>query len=365
MPKEKTSSFVIDFKAVFDNYMAKNQKVWAHDRSTTVGASEAFNCMRQLFCEKRAEEFDIEPDETYEERWGAIERGNIIENHFVVPAMDYLPNPVEALFVGDDQYTHVLQRSSATPDGLLINVPTDREIIIRYGDDEFTIDRVPTGCIGLEIKSIVPRAHLDEERTKHMYQSQIGMGIIREITDWKPEYWVILYIDASWLDNIKPFVITYDPKIYKVAKKRATDVYKFKNIKEAMPEGKLDGGCKYCRWRQACGEAVVSEIKNFSGTDLSPVALAELGPLVEKALDLKVKAEEADLAYAEAQQRVKEWLTNNRKSKAKSENWAVSWSTSEGKESLDKKALEAAGVDLKKYMKKGAPYDTFRITART
>ena len=357
--------FVIDFKKVFDDYMANNQKVWAHDRSTTIGASEAFNCMRQLLMEKRGSEFSVSPDEDYNERWGAIERGNLIENYFVVPAMQFLPKPLRAEFVGDDQHTHVLVRNSATPDGLLTDVPTDREIVIKYGDDEFLIPQVPTGCIGLEIKSIDPRAHLDEERTKHMFQSQIGMGIIREITDWKPEYWIILYVDAAWLDNIRPFVITYDPGIYSAAKKRANDIWRFENITDAMPEGKLDGGCKYCRWKRACGEAIVNEHASFSKKGPDPFLIAELDPIVRHAIQTKEAADTAAQEHEAARQRVKDWLSENKHSKAGNENWSVSWSTSDGRPTLDKQALRDDGIDPEKYMRKGAPYDTLRIIKRT
>jgi len=357
--------FVIDFKKVFDDYMKQNEKVWVHDRSTTIGASEAFNCMRQLVCEKRGKELGVEPDEDYEERWGAIERGNLIENYFVVPAMQFLPPPLRAEFVGGDQYTHVLSRNSATPDGLITDVPTDRPIVVKYGEDEFLIPQTPTGCIGLEIKSIDPRAHLDEERTKHMYQSQIGMGIIREVTDWKPEYWIILYIDAAWLDNIRPFVVTYDPDIYTTAKKRANDVWRFTKIAEAVPEGKMDGGCKYCRWKRACGQSLVDEHKNFKKDEINPILLKQLEPLVSAALKKKEAAEAAAQEHEAAKARVKDWLTEHKYSKAGTEAWTISWFTVEGRDALDKKAMIEDGIDPKKYMRKGAPYDTLKITKRT
>lgn len=357
--------FVIDFKKVFDDYMKQNEKVWVHDRSTTIGASEAFNCIRQLLMEKRGKEFGVEPDEDFAERWGAIERGNLIENYFVVPAMQFLPKPLRAEFVGAEQFTHVLSRNSATPDGLLTDVPTDCEIIVKYGEDEFLIPQVPTGCIGLEIKSIDPRAHLDEERTKHMFQSQIGMGIIREITDWKPEYWIILYVDAAWLDNIRPFVVTYDPEIFETAKKRANQIWRFEKITDAIAEGKLDGGCKYCRWRRACGQSLVDEHKGFGKDALDPFQLSELEPLVIDALNKKEIADSASEAHEAAKARVKDWLTENRHSKAGTEKWNVSWFTTDGKEALDKKLMIDDGLDPKKYMRKGAPYDTLKITKRT
>ena len=103
----------LDFDQIFDDYIAANQKVWSHDRSLTVGASEAFDCIRKTWFVKRGAEFGFVENEG-EERWGAMERGNLIEEHFVVPAvLGHLPAPAELLGAGDDQETIILGRSSA------------------------------------------------------------------------------------------------------------------------------------------------------------------------------------------------------------------------------------------------------------
>jgi hypothetical protein len=47
----------LDFHKLFEDFNTANQKVWEHDRSTTVGASEVFTCLRKAWFEKRAKEF--------------------------------------------------------------------------------------------------------------------------------------------------------------------------------------------------------------------------------------------------------------------------------------------------------------------
>lgn len=357
-------TYVIDLKAVFDAYMASNQKTWVHDRKTTIGASEAFNCLRQLVFEKRHDEFDVQPDEDYVERWGATERGNLIENYFVVPAMAHLPPELKFELGGEEQVTQVLSRNSATPDGLITGVP-DGPVEIRYGEHVYLLPEVTTGCIGMEIKSIDPRAILEEERTKHHFQSQIGIGMIRETTQWRPEYWIILYVDAAWLDHITPFIVTYDPAIFDIAKQRASKVWTFNDPLNATPEGKIDGGCKYCRWKKACGQAVVDQLSNFKKvSEDDPVLVASAQPLIDEVIAAKADAEAATIRHNNAVQNLKDWLAENRTKKLGSENWSVSWYTNKGKKSLDQNAMRADGIDIEKYETQGAPYDVLRVIDR-
>ena len=92
----------LDFKEILNNYMVTNQKVWVHDRSKTLGASEVFGCIRKAFFTKTSAPKD--PD--YKDSWGATERGNIIEDHFLVPAFqEHTPGDVEAIGLGDEQET--------------------------------------------------------------------------------------------------------------------------------------------------------------------------------------------------------------------------------------------------------------------
>lgn len=356
--------YVLDFEKVFNDYMAQNVKFWSHDRSTTLGASEAFDCMRKLVYEKRGAEFGAEPDEDYVERWGAMERGNIIENNFVVPAMAFLPDGLSFHLGGTHQVTHVLSRNSATPDGLITGLPSG-PVEIRYKKAAYLLPEVTTGCIGLEIKSIDPRAVLEEERVKHHYQAQVGLGMIRETTSWRPEYWVILYIDASWLDDITPFVVAYEPSVFETAKRRAEKIWEFEDPLQAVPEGKFDGGCKYCRWKRACGTAIAAQITSLNGSEeLDPIAMAEADALARDVIALRDKAKEATEEHERVRQELREWLIANRHRRVSNENWSVSWSTNAGKPGLNTKAMEDDGIDLEKYKTRGAPFDVLRVIDR-
>jgi hypothetical protein len=360
-----TDVTVIDFEALFDTYIAGKQKVWKHDRSTTSGASEVFNCFRQQVFEKRSAEFGVEPDDDHDNDWGAMERGNILEDHFVVPALgSTLPAlGLDLLFAGQsNQETLVLGRNSATPDGLITGIKPGK-LIIKSKDKSVEID-VQEGCVGLEIKSIDPRANLVEERSKHHYQSQMGLGLIRELTEWKPRYWIILYVDASFISKLTPFVVEFDESIFKVGRQRAAQIWEFESPQAAPPEGKFDGGCDHCRWRKACGDATISAWKALDDKGEDEYTAAAVHQHVMTYLAAKKDSETAAREFEEAKQALKDALSAQGAKRVVSEMFRINWTTSPGKKYLDQKALQASGVDLKPFMKTGAGFDTLKVTLR-
>jgi len=158
----------LDFKEILNNYMVTNQKVWVHDRSKTLGASEVFGCIRKAFFTKTSAPKD--PD--YKDSWGATERGNIIEDHFLVPAFqEHTPGDVEAIGLGDEQETLIDGLLSATPDGLLINL--EKNALTKYG-----IADIESDCAILEFKSIDPRITLLEAKaiTRGKYKPKWGLS---------------------------------------------------------------------------------------------------------------------------------------------------------------------------------------------
>lgn len=356
---------VIDFDALFNTYIAGKQKVWKHDRSTTAGASEVFNCLRQQVFEKRHGEFGVEPDDDYDNDWGAMERGNIIEDLFVVPGLRAaLPSiGLDLLFAGQStQETLVLDRNSATPDGLITGIKPGL-VTIKAGEKEYTI-QVDEGCIGLEIKSIDPRANLIEERKKHHYQSQMGLGLIRDVTEWKPRYWIILYVDASFVSKLTPFVVEFDEQIYKVGRERAKLVWDFESPLAATPEGKFDGGCDHCRWRKACGDATISGWKTLNDKGDDEYAAAAIHQHVMNYLAAKKDSEDAARGFEEAKQALKDALTEQGARRVVSKVFRVNWTTTKGRRILDQKALKSSGIDLTPFMKESAGYDTLTVTLR-
>lgn len=358
--------FTLDFDAMFDAYIAANQKQWAHDRSTTVGASEIFDCLRKIGAGKRHAEWGLVPDEGYEENWGATERGNIIENNYVVPAItSQVPDGVVLQYAGGEQFTLVKDRNSATPDGLFTGLPAGH-LQIKAGGKVIDIPDFTEGCLGLEIKSIDPRAILKEERAKHFGQTQVGLGLVRELTEWKPRYWLILYVDASFLNKFTPFLVTYDENVFKAAKLRAPKVWAAEKLHDLPAEGKLDGGCDHCKWKKACGEAILTEhATTFEKQAKDPASIAAVQDEVEEFLNAKAAADAAAMAFEKAKQRVKDKLLANKLRKVKSDDWSVSWFTNPGKKSINwKKIVEDFDINTEDYESVGAGFDTLKVTPR-
>ena len=361
MPKR----FHLDFKKVFDEYMSANQKVWSHDRSTTVGASEVFGCLRSVFFDKRGEELGYKPDSGFTDRWGAKERGNLIENYFVVPAVSHhLPKPLVLQFQGVGQETIVFERSSATTDGLITGFPKNCKLTVSYGNHVVDIDNIKGDCINFEIKSIDPNASLEEEKSIHRGQSITQMGLIREKTKWKPEYSIILYVNASWLDDIKPFVVPFSDRVYKTSRKRAESVWESNDPNDFIPEGKMSDRCKFCRWQAACGEAILRGIPDGDGE--VPSQLRDgLDEMLAARAKWKSIFDEAKEEYEAAGEQIKGILKDAevRKTTAGDNNqWALNWYPVKGKTRLNKDRMEADGIDVSKYEERGNPYEVLRVT---
>lgn len=358
--------FTLDIDAMFERYMAANQKTWQHDRTKSVGASEIFSCMRGLFFKKRGKEFGFHKDADFTERWGATERGNIIEQHFVAPALTtQCPEGVTLEWAGSDQVTLIKGRSSSTPDGLFTGLPK-APLRIRAGGQDIELPDFGSDCLGLEIKSIDPRATLNEERVKHRGQSQVGMGLVRDETEWKPTHWIILYFDASFLDNIKPFIVEWDERVYKAAKRRAPAIWEHDDPNAFEPEGKYTGECDHCPFATACGEAVFSEIKHLDvHENSSPEAIEAVASPVEEYLAAQAAVKDAELAFEQAKQAVKDAMVGAGVRKVRSDAWLASWVTQKGRVTCDyKKAFKDYKIDPAAYEKEGNPIEFIKITPK-
>ena len=101
-------------------------KLWTHDRSNTLGASEVGQCARKIFWLKSendsAHRVDRDPD--YTETWGARMRGTVFEDKFWEPALRARFGE-RLLFAGKDQKTFVSDFLSATPDGMIIDLTAE------------------------------------------------------------------------------------------------------------------------------------------------------------------------------------------------------------------------------------------------
>lgn len=357
-----TESKILDFNKIFNKYIASEgkQKKWMYDRNLSMGASEAFDCLRKAFFKKNG--YDQDPD--YDSSWGAMERGNLIEDYYVVPALDVgLPEGVDLIGAGQSDQTTFLDeetRLSATPDGLIAGLP--RDALSLYG-----IDDIESDCITVEVKSVDPRVSMTEEKAVHRGQVNIQMGLIRDKTDFKPRYAVILYIDASFLDNITPFVVRFEEKTYEAAKARTKKMFAAKEPTDLPAEGKVTGGCKFCPWVKQCNgmnlAAVPTESFDKTAKDKDR---EKMGKLVDAEQEAKERKKLAEMDEERIRLEMKEFLKKlgSRNLKATDGAWNVTYSTQKGRTGLDKEAMIADGIDLTKYEKEGEGFEVLRVTTK-
>ena len=249
-------------------------------RENTVGASEVGQCARKIYFAKNAGDhvYGAASDEDYSDAWGAALRGQLFEDHFWHPALRARYG-AELLFAGDQQQTFVSGFLSATPDGLLIDQPCDA--LATLGIDDIGDD----GSIVVECKTIDPRARLDGPRPEHAYQAQVQIGLIRELTAHQPEWAVISYANASFLDDIVEFPIRFDPVVFKNAKKRAAQIAVARSADELRPEGWITGGreCEYCPFTKACGVIRHAVPTKAPAESPDPQFVAEISDLAREA----------------------------------------------------------------------------------
>ena len=107
-----------------NEYVETNKKVFSTDRSQTVGASEIGQCERKIaaFKLEGTGGSEIMRDPDYKDSWGARERGNLIENHLMVPAIKAKYGELAQL-TGQEQHSFVSDFLSCTPDCLIDDEP--------------------------------------------------------------------------------------------------------------------------------------------------------------------------------------------------------------------------------------------------
>lgn len=343
----------IDFNSFFQNYSDANEKEWKYDRRASLGASEVFQCLRRSFFEK----WGYDPDDDHEDDWGAAKRGDIIEENFFVPGVEaLLKNGEKLVMAGKDQDTLREGRLSATPDGLVINAK--RTALAQLG-----IPDIESNCFVTECKSHDPRADVKEEKAVHRGQVQVQMGLIREQTEYKPEYAVIFYFDASWLSKISFFVVKFDPKVYETAKKRAQIVFTDQDPENVPAEGLIDDSCGTCKFHEECAIASKRAIP-ATKRKVSPEALDELAELAVKrdALNRMKNDAEADLKQVNAQ--IKETLRKYETKGAGDDRFNISLTWCKGKKSTDLLAMQQDGIDVEAYQNEGVGYEMLRVTVK-
>jgi hypothetical protein len=229
-----------------DAYAQSASKIFTHDRMNTLGASEVGQCARKMFWLKNEQDSQLRVprDPEYVDTWGARARGSVFEDAFWVPAMKKRFGK-RLKFAGKQQKTFVKDFLSATPDGIIINLTPEERVAIGTEAD----------CAMVECKTADPRTNLSQAKQSNVFQTQVQMGLVREMTKYKPSHSVLSYTDASFWNEVKEFTIAFDQKLYETAQARATMIMTAISVNETKPEGWIAGGyeCRYCPFTIPCG----------------------------------------------------------------------------------------------------------------
>jgi hypothetical protein len=338
-------------KDALDAYITP--KKWDYDRAKTVGASEVGQCSRRIWYIKSTQAHDV----AFVDRWGASERGNLIEQQLWAPALKKKYKG-KLKFSGDKQHSFRDGPLSATPDGLLM-LPRDA---LKY----LGVDDIESDCVLIECKSIDPRVNLTEARHTNVLQAQTQLGCVRAKSKYKPMYAIISYIDASFLDAITEFVIKFDERLYTNLRNRAAMLLGADAATDMKPEGWIAGGreCEHCPFLQKCG----IERRNLPSEQYIPVPVdpqfhAEIADMVREALAFRVEAKAANEEYRDLSDQIKTRLRDKGVRKIPG---LVSWSNIKGKATWDydalKEAAKAKGIDISEFMKAGDPTDRLTLS---
>jgi hypothetical protein len=335
---------------------ARSLRSSAANRAYTVGASDIGQCARKAFFVKH----NGARDPGYVDTWGAALRGQIIEQAYWVPALRARFG-ADLKFVGDRQRQFKRGFVSCTPDALLTNAP--RDILAALG-----VPDIDSDCLLLECKSVDPRVKLDVPKPEHRYQAIVQLGVVRETTEFQPNFCVLVYIDASFWDTITEFVVAFDPDIYANAKARAVKVLTANTASELPPEGWIAGGkeCEHCPFTKACG-IERRALPNGTG-NADPQFAAEI-----RALAVAYKACQADVDAAEARLRasrhdIQERLRAKQLRRVAGDDFSVTWTPVKGRQGFDVEALSAAaaaaGVGVHEFETSTAPGDRLDVRVR-
>ena len=141
-----------------------------------------------------------------------------------------------------------------------------------------------------------------------MFQNHVQMGLVRELTDYKPTHTILSYIDASFWSEVTEFVIKFDERAYVAAKYRAMTIMTATSVAEVKPEGWIAGGheCRYCPFTQACG----IERRNlpFADEEVDPQFAAEMREMARTLKEVERRRDFQEQHLRELQTDIKDRL---------------------------------------------------------
>lgn len=341
--------------SLFAEHVKATDRIFDRDRSRTVGASEIGQCARKIWWYKAGAAKDPE----YEDAWGARVRGAVFENHFWVPALRRRYGD-KLKCAGVNQRTIAGYHLSATPDAIIVDQP--RDALAELG----VPDIGPGRSFLAECKTVDPRTNLAQPKPEHVFQLQAQLGLVSTFTAYQPQHGLLTYTDASFWNELKPFVITFDPAIFESAKARARAIMTATCFDELKPEGWIAGGqeCAYCPFAKPCGHDRAAVPPKATG-EVNTQFAAEIADLARDAKRHEADIDAATVRLREVQHAIKGRFKEHGIRRAQSEDVTVTWSDVKGRQSWDNKAIREAaaqaGVDVESFSTVGEATDRLNI----
>lgn len=234
-------------KDALHEHLLASRRVWTHDRTKTIGASDIGQCARAVWFAKK----ETPPDLDHVPGVGFMQRGTVCEAEYFVPAMRTKYGK-RFRYGGEAQKTFIDPPLSATPDGLLREV-TPAECA-EWGIPE-------TDCVLTEFKNIGSYKLSEAPKPPHEYQVQVQLGLVRGAGRYRPTAVILVYVSAfDWM-NIREFAILFDPGVFAHARVRAQAILDAPTASSVAPEGRLAGGneCRRCPYATTCGHVVAAQ----------------------------------------------------------------------------------------------------------
>jgi len=196
------------------------------------------------------------------------------------------------------------------------------------------------------------------------------MGLFGELTPYRPEWAVISYANASFLDDVVEFPVHFDPAIFASAKARAAEIMTAESPEDLRPEGWIAGGreCEYCAFNQACGRIRHAVPPAPMKEPPDPQFVAELSDLARLAKERRRIVESATAALRTVEHEIRERLRGKGLRRVTDDGVSITWSPVKGRPSYDmqgiREAAQKAGVSLDEFVTVGEPTDRLTITIR-
>lgn len=321
------------------------------DRNEFLTSSEVASCLRMAFFGKTPNRYPRKVQSTN----GYAERGNAIEAWLVEKFKHLKKLGYKFEYMGKDQrsFYHADLGISGTPDGLM-TTPDGKKIL-------------------LEIKSIDPRFNKNNLPKKpHIWQTQQNMFLVEHCLNIKLDGAILFYIDASNVFDISEFPVSYDPDTVQRTIERANALWDATDPEQLEGEGVYNGDCDYCAFTMHCSKTVgMLKALEKAGEAAAPFfgvpgdageteVDAELVAKVEQFVEAWSMMKEYGDQKEEVEDEIKQ-AVEARGGRLQVHGWQLSTTMMAGRETVDRKAAAAAGVDLDPFVKVGAPFVMMRV----